>query len=486
MRRGSTILAVVALSTAAALGATPLAAQARDELSLEAFLGRVRATHPQVRQAELNRRIADAEALAARGAFDPSLALMWDTKEFKGIGYFDELDARVTLPTPWGFDVKVGWERAAGQIINPERATPGDGLLSAGLSFPLGPRLVTDERRTALRQAELAQAAADADLDAALARALQGAARAWGLWAEADARARVARDGVELAAFRLRAVRARVTAGDAAAIDSLEAHAELERRELARIDAEAAATAARLTVAAWLWRDDGAPDTLGAATRPGGDAQLSALGVMSVGDAAGVSRLVVRHPMVQQADARWRQADASRRLAAASVLPSASVELSGLAAGRAFGDLALPRADGENTKTSVLLRSPLVGRTPLGRLRAAEDRSRALLIERERVRREVAVEIERAVVELRAVEAQVARQAALLTTQEQLLAAEHQRFDAGESSLLVVNLRERAVLDERLRVAQLVGRRAAALGTLAAALGTPHGGAGGTTARRAP
>lgn len=486
MRRRSTALAVVALLTVVTCRATPLAAQSSDGLSFEAFLDRVRATHPQVRQAELNRRIADAEALAARGAFDPSLALMWDTKEFKGIGYFDELDARVTVPTPWGFDFKLGWERAAGQIINPERATPGEGLLSAGLSFPLGPRLVTDERRTALRQAELAQAAADADFDAALARALQGAARAWGHWAEADARARIAREGVELAAFRLRAVRARVSAGDAAAIDSLEAHAELERRELARIDAEAAATAARLTVAAWLWREDGTPDTLGDAAHPGGDASLAVSSAMTRTDASGAARLVAQHPMVQQATARWRQADASRRLAAVSVLPSASVELSGLAAGRAFGDLALPRTDGENTKTSVLLRSPLVGRTPLGRLRAAEDRARALLIERDRVRREVALEIERAMVELRAVEAQVARQASLLATQERLLEAEQQRFDAGESSLLIVNLRERAVLDERLRVAQLVGRRATALGTLAVALGTPQVGAGGTTARRAP
>ena len=118
--------------------ALPLGAPGPTELALEDFLGRVRATHPQVRQAALARQVADAELLAARGAFDPSLSATWDTKRFKGIGYYDELDARLTIPTPWGVDFKAGWERAAGQIINPERATPTGGLLSAGLSLDTG------------------------------------------------------------------------------------------------------------------------------------------------------------------------------------------------------------------------------------------------------------------------------------------------------------------------------------------------------------
>jgi hypothetical protein len=40
--------------------------------------------------------------------------------------------------------------------------------------------LLTDERRTGVRQAELAAEAADADADATLVRLLQQAARDWG------------------------------------------------------------------------------------------------------------------------------------------------------------------------------------------------------------------------------------------------------------------------------------------------------------------
>lgn len=463
------------VAAALAMFASPLAAQAPDEVTLDAFLTRVRATHPQVRQAELARRQADAEALAARGSFDPYVQAVWDTKRFRGVGYYDELETKLVLPTPFGIDFLLGWERAAGQIINPERATPSAGLLSAGVSLPIGPALITDERRTARRQAEIAQGAADADREAAIARVLQGAARDWGLWAEAESRAQIATEGVELARFRLSALRRRVEAGDAAEIDSIEAVAELTQRSLQLVDATAAAAGARLLVQGWLWRADGAPDSLPASARPAARAQMAGeADLRQRGEA--LAWITARHPFVQQATARWRQADAQRRLAATQLLPSASVQLSGLAAGSSFGDIVAPRLDGEESKFSGNLRIPLFARRELGKLRVAENRTRALGLERERIRREVEIEARRALLELEAVDEQLGRQEQLVSLQERLLGAEQQRFEAGESSLLIVNLRERVLLDERLRLASLTARRARALGTLAVALGTsPRG-----------
>lgn len=453
---------------------------AGDSLPLGEFLARVREAHPQARQAEFARRQARADLRAARGGFDPYVQATWDFKRFKGIGYYDELDTRLVVPTPWGVDLKLGWERAAGAIINPERRTPGEGLLSAGVSLPLGPRLVMDERRTALRQSELALEGAEADADAALARLLQAAAQAWGNWYEAEARLRVAREGVALARFRLDAVRRRVEAGDAAAIDSIEARAEWEKRLLSEVEAVASSTGARLGVEAYLWDARGAPVPLAAGTQPV-LAQSDARGT-AVADAAAVAtaspdalaRLARTHPAAQKARAQWLQAEAARRLALVQVLPSASAEVSALAAGRSLG--ALPSADefDENGKASASVKVPLFARRELGRLRAAEERARQLAAERDRVERDVTIVVERAAVELRAVEAQREGQARVLAATEALLAAEQRRFEIGESSLLIVNLRERAVLDERLRSAQLEGRRAAATGALAAALGTPQ------------
>jgi outer membrane protein TolC len=53
----------------------------------------------------------------------------------------------------------------------------------------------------------------------------------------------------------------------------------------------------------------------------------------------------------------------------------------------------------------------------------------------------------------------------------QLLAGEQRRFENGESQLLVVNLRERLVLDEALKLASLEAKYVAARAALAVALG---------------
>lgn len=436
--------------------------QGADSLSLEAFLTRVRATHPLAQQATEQRRQVAQELRVARGGFDPAISATWDLKRFNGIGYFDEFDARLTVPTPWGLDFKAGWELAAGEIINPERKTPGQGLFSAGVSLPIGPRLVTDERRTALRQAELADQGADADRDLAIARLLQGAARDWGSWWEAEARLRIAEEGVALAAFRLDAVRKRVVAGAGASIDSVEALAEWERRLVLAIDARAGRDAARLVVTGYLWGAQGEPVALPATSAPAGMrlafSRLTLTGAID------------RHPAVQQAQVRWLQADAQRRLALVSVVPSANVEVAGLGAGREFGALDL---SGEDYKAGVSTRLPLLARREFGRLRSAEARAAQLRWERDRVRRDVALAVDRAAVELRGVEGQLEGQRRVIVGTEALLVAEQRRFETGASSLLLVNLRERALLDERLRLAQLEGRRAAALGALVVALGDP-------------
>lgn len=481
----SRVVGALALLAGAAFGAGAQQNAATDILTLDDFLSRVRRSHPLVQQAEATRVEADARALAARGNFDPYISAIWDTKRFKGIGYYDEFDARLVLPTRWGLDFKLGWERAAGQIINPERATPVEGLWSLGVSLPVGPRLFTDERRTALRAAEIALDAADADRDAALASVVESAARDWGSWSEAERRARIAEEGVALARFRFEAVRRRVVTGDAASIDSVEARAELIARELQSVDARAAARGARLTAEAWLWNADGSPATLPASVQPADVAVLSAEQILEVSSDA-VATIVARHPYVQQATAKWRTADAQRQLAAVNVLPSASVDLSGLASGNSLGAVRPPTLSGEESKFSGGLRLPLFVRKELGNLRAAEQRTRVLRFERDRVRRDVEVKARRALIEIEAVDAQLDRQREVVAAAERLLAAEQQRFDAGESSLLVVNLRERTLLDERVRLAALVGRRARALGTLAVALGQPGAftdGSGGMTDR---
>jgi hypothetical protein len=123
--------------------ARPDSARAFD---FEEFARQVRAHHPVARQARLSAEQADAEVRVARGAFDPTVSAGWDRKRFGGTEYYDYMSAALKVPTPLGADLKIGYERADGRYISPDRRTPLRGLLTAGLSIPLGQRLLTATR----------------------------------------------------------------------------------------------------------------------------------------------------------------------------------------------------------------------------------------------------------------------------------------------------------------------------------------------------
>ena len=73
----------------------------------------------------------------------------------------------------------------------------------------------------------------------------------------------------------------------------------------------------------------------------------------------------------------------------------------------------------------------------------------------------------------RAIEAQRERQARAVTQARLLRDAEQRRLDTGESSLLVVNLRERTLLDEQVKLAALDAKRLSTRAALGVAIGAP-------------
>ncbi len=462
-------LAVGAVRAPAQPSTAPtLAAPTGPVVTVEEFTRRVAAHHPAVRQARLGVEQAREEQRVAAGGFDPTVAATWDRKTFGTVAYYDYMAAALTVPTPTGVDVKLGWERTGGRYAGLDRRTPAGGLLTAGLSIPLGQRIVTDERRTALAVARALRDGADADRDATVNRVLLQATRDYARWYEAERRVAVAREGVALAEFRLDAVRRRVIAGEAAPIDTAEALLETHRRRAQLVESAQGALAARLTAEAHLWDARGLPDTL-----PRGAAPSGALRDALLPDSAAVARWMATearaHPDVQRVEARVAQAAAQRRLAAQQVLPLAALELGALGAA---GEPLAPGADlADDLKVGLAVRTPLLFLRERGRAGAAGVRVEQQRVERDRARREVVVAARIALGEVGAVAAAADAQRAAVEQARLLVRGEQRRFEAGESTLFLVNQRERALLDEALRLAALEARALTARAELATALG---------------
>lgn len=458
---------------ASAAGGAPAGAAARDSLPFPfaVLVEAVLARHPVAQQARLVAQQARNELRVAWGAFDPTFTATWDQKVAGGVSYYNYLDAELKIPLPIGADVTVAFDRTLGKYANPDRRTDGVGTLSAGVSIPLGQRIITDERRTALAVARAARDAGIADQGALVNKLLWSAAKAYGTWYEGWQRRAVAAEGEALAAFRLQAVRERVRNGESAPIDSAEALLELQRRQVTRIEAENAWYLATLGVTALLWTESGAPAAL-----PDG-AYPTVAGVSAAVDSSRLAAILDdaarRHPDLLKQEARVRQAEAQRLLTTQQLLPFAEAKVAGVA-DRGEG---VPPLGGErladNYKGALTVRTPLVFARESGRWGAAGDRLGIQRLERDRLRRDVELDVRGAVFDLAALEQLLVRQRETVRLARLLRDAEQRRFENGESTLLVVNLRERLVLDESVKLAALEAKVVGARGALVVATGNP-------------
>jgi len=446
-------------------------ADSTSALTLTEFQSGVLATHPVARQARLLEDAAAAEVLAAKGAvYDPTVSVSWAWKTYSATQYYNYVDAALKIPTPIGVQVKLGYEKSTGSFINPDQTTPSSGLLSAGVSVPLGRGLVTDRRRTALAQAKALRSVASADRQAAVNKLLYSATKEYAQWYEAWRRLSIAQQGLELADVRWRAVTRRFEDGDAAAIDTVEAGLERQRRLITMQEAANGWYAATLGVNAYLWGDHAEPVDLA----PGVVPTVAGVPATPLDPAmvdAWLAEAMVRHPELAKALGKLSQQDANRRLYGQELLPFIEAEASALRAG-SNGLFEWPTLD-QNYKASLAAETPLLLMSARGRNSASQAKAESAALEVDVVRRDIQLTALVAVNDVRTLERLLSLQATAVAQARLLRDGESRRFDAGESTLFVVNQRDRLLLDELVKQATFEAKYASARGLLALALGVP-------------
>ena len=126
-------------------------------MGLSDFLNIVREFHPLGKQANLRVEYGEQNLKANRGAFDPYLYGDVYQKYFDDKQYYDLINTGMKIPTWFGIELDAGFEQTDGDFLNPQRTTPTNGLVHAGISIPIGQDLFIDQRRADLRKAQIYQ-----------------------------------------------------------------------------------------------------------------------------------------------------------------------------------------------------------------------------------------------------------------------------------------------------------------------------------------
>jgi outer membrane protein len=434
-------------------------AQTTDTLTFTAaqFFEVVVQYHPVVRQANLFPEQARAEIMEARGAFDPKLTTYYDRKEFGSTLYYDRWLTGVSVPVrAAGVDLKVEYDRAFGQAINPEIKTPPSGLVLVGVSVPIGSTLLVDGRRTALRQAQAGVGLAEADRRKQINKALYDAAKAYWEWYLAYRAYALIDEGLNLANARFEGTRQRALIGEVATIDTTEALITVQDRLVQRQQAVVDLQNARLRLSVFLWGPNNQPIDLPAnvVPQPAGSVVISETVVQTL-----LSQAIQQHPELAKIDAKTAQNELELRFRRALVQPQITLNANllsqtpDLSKGYDWGSYYA--FNPSNHKIGVDLLFPLFLRKERGKLRQVQVKGQQLALDRQQAVRDIQNDVLSARNELLTLRQQIQVQEQAVANQRKLVQAEQQRFTLGESSLFLVNTRESKLIDLGVKLEEL-------------------------------
>lgn len=432
-----------------------LSAQSDNIFTAEEYLDIVRRTHPVTRRANLLQAKAEAKLREARGGFDPKLYGDYEDKQFDSKDYFKIGEAGLKIPLWFGADLKAGYTWSGGVFLNPENKLPAQGQAIIGAEVSVLQGLLFDKRREQVRQAELYEAANEAERRAVRNDLILNAATAYWNWAYSFQTVKIYEESVELAENRFLGVRESFLQGDKPAVDTLEALIQIQTRRLNYNQALTDYLNAGLELSNYLWNADGAPLEVTDRLRP----ELPAADIIPAMPDVSQDALRNSHPDLQQILVKRKSLALKERLKREGLKPDLRVNFNLLGTGTDFLPSDVNEGDftgllAENYKWGATLEYPIFLRKARGGL----DFVRLEQSENELKLDGKQLEIQN---KIRAAVNQAENTATLLKLQEEaaenyrlLLAAENEKFRIGESSIFLLNSREQKLIEARLKTAK--------------------------------
>lgn len=425
-------------------------------LTREVFVRIVLENHPLAKQAALRTEMGAANMRSARGGFDPVATAGYEEKRFDDKNYFTLLDAGLKVPTWYGVDLIAGFQDNSGELLDPQAVTPNDGLVKAGVQLPLGQGLFIDQRRATFRKAQAYQRATEAERQQLLNNLLLQALNEHTDWVVSYRALEITSTAVDLANARSDIVRGSWRGGDRPAIDTLEAFLQVQDRLMRQAQAELNFRNAGLRLSNHLWDGAQRPLELQANVLPD-PTDLASPALIALSDTA-IARALETHPLLAQASARIEQLDVDRRLRNEFLKPDLDVEYQWLGNGGAVRNESGSTLLGDGHQVGVGFSMPLFLRRERGELMLAKLRTTDAELGFARDRTVIRNRISERLNDITTARQQVDLGRSMVINNERLLNGEGQRFNAGESSLFLVNAREVPLIDARIRQVDLEAR----------------------------
>ncbi len=418
-------------------------------LTLGALLESVNRNYPPLRAALLERPLAEAALLNQEGRFDLSLRSRLDTQNF---GFYQNERFEIGLSQPlqtWGATVYSGYAISEGRYPGYEGkfTTNSIGQYTGGVRLPLARDRAIDDRRAGLGKARLGLRLADLTIDQQRLTILQTATRRYWDWIAAGRRLLIANTLLEVAIGRDAILQEAVRIGALPQFEQLDNQRIVLQRRNNVVEARRSLenTAIELSL---FYRDASGQPLLAEIDRlvPGFPEPAELTEGQTLDD---MNAAMARRPDVLRFLFQRDQVSIDRRLAQNQRLPNVDLFTEYV---REAGSGPVIRGPND-LRVGIIFDLPLQRRQATARLQDAEARLGRLAQLEQFQRDQVTADVRDAASAVRAAYERSQVLTSELDITRQVEAAERLRFELGDSTLFVLNLREQATAEAAIREA---------------------------------
>lgn len=424
-------------------------------LTFEEFSNRVSEHHPLAMQARLRSSFGEASLLQSRAGFEPKAGADVDQKYFSGDKYYSLIDAGLKVPTWFGVELKGGYELNEGKYLNPEHKVPDAGLWYAGISVPLGQGLFIDERRAALRKAQIYAQSTQAEQKAMLNDLLYEAGKTYWKWFESFNKLLVYQEAYTTADLRLKAIQRSAELGDRPYIDTLEASIQVQNRLVSLWDAELEYQNSTAQLGVFLWQDGNIPLELEDNTTPPSSQTINSTEVRT--DLVGqMDSLINSHPQFLMYNYKMQELEVERRWKQEQLKPTVDLNYNAIAE-PINGDV-MENYSINNYKWGVSFSMPILLRKERAGLQMAKLKLTETELQQSTKKAELQNKAVNTINEWNTTANQVNQYKKTTLNYNQLLQGENRLFNVGESSLFMINSREMAYINAQIKLVELMAK----------------------------
>lgn len=422
---------------------TTLFSQSDEEvLSYKEFIYNVISEHPLAKSAQLKEKVAKAQLLGAKGGFDPKLTSSIDEKNFDSKQYYQHFTSKISIPTPIGINVTGGFDVNSGYYLSQEYNTPTKGLWNAGLEIDVLQGLLTNQRRTDLKNAKIYQEIAKNKQYQLLNELVYNASKAYADWQQYSKAYSFLQNNIKLSYLYLDNVKSALISGEKTAIDTLEARVYLQNNLTNLAKYKQLLLEKRLKVENYMWLDDNAI---------GLKKEIAPENEMTFHNSEDIKLInnLDSIPIIAEKLAKREQLVLDQKLNKEKLKPKLKLKYNYL-----FGTDRVafdPTFDPEDYKWSASLSVPIFFRKERGKIKLGQYKIDDLDYEISNKKQEIQNKILANKQNQQALAYQVDLLSKNIKGYERLLDAETQRFEFGESSLFLINKRQEKLIESELK-----------------------------------